>query len=246
MELTRSDEGTLHGQLFRTLVKSIEDKSVEVGDRLPTEAELAQQYAVSRTTARRALDELRRMGYVERRPGLGTFVSTPRLNATIPHLHSVTAEIEQLGYKPGSRLVSLSREPADPITSEQLRIGVGDVVLNVRRVRTADERPFYFAESRLNIVLFPRLGDADYTDGNLSLYKLFERLTGRAVERVTQWFSAVPAPGDVAALLECKKGAPVLLLERVLFVEKDCPVETVKAYFHGETYKYYSEHFAKG
>lgn len=246
MELTRSDAGTLHGQLLRTLVKSIEDKSVEVGDRLPTEAELAQQYAVSRTTARRALDELRRMGYVERRPGLGTFVSTPRLNATIPHLHSVTAEIEQLGYKPGSRLISLKREPADQTTAEHLRIGIGDDVLSVRRVRTADDSPFYFAESKLNLVEFPSLADADYAAGDLSMYKLFERSTGRAVERVTQWFSAVPAPVDVAKLLDCKKGAPLLLLERVLFVEKDCPVESVKAYFHGETYKYYSEHSARG
>jgi len=241
MELTRSDEGTLHGQLYRTLARMIADGDVKVGDRMPTEAELSERYTVSRTTARRALDELRRASLVERRPGLGTFVVPPKLNAMIPHLHSITAEIEQLGYRAGSRLLSVEEGVVDENARAHLHLAEGDHVLRVLRLRTANERPFYVAESVLNLALFPELRTVDFAVPDLSMYAAFERVTGRRVERVTQWLSAASASAEIARHMEVRRGAPVLRLERVLFIEGDRPIESVNAFFHGETYKYYSE-----
>ncbi len=45
------------------------------GDKVPSEHQLAKQYAVSRITSRRALEELARMQVVERTQGRGTFIS---------------------------------------------------------------------------------------------------------------------------------------------------------------------------
>jgi GntR family transcriptional repressor for pyruvate dehydrogenase complex len=45
------------------------------GNRLPTEREFAKQFGVSRVTVRQALTVLHEMGFVESRPGGGTFVS---------------------------------------------------------------------------------------------------------------------------------------------------------------------------
>jgi ABC-type glycerol-3-phosphate transport system substrate-binding protein len=44
------------------------------GDRIPTERELCQTYAISRSPVRQALSELAHQGVLVRRPGLGTFV----------------------------------------------------------------------------------------------------------------------------------------------------------------------------
>lgn len=44
------------------------------GERVPSVHELAETYAVSRSTARRALDVLKQRGLTEALPGLGTFV----------------------------------------------------------------------------------------------------------------------------------------------------------------------------
>jgi GntR family transcriptional regulator len=241
VELTRSSEGTLHGQLYRTLVDKIKRGEVKPGDRLPTEAELVSTYAVSRTTARRALDELRRAELVERCPGRGTFVALPKLQAAIPHLHSVTAEIELLGYQPGSRLISVKDGTADEALAALLGVAVHDPVLFVKRLRTADGRPFYFAESALNVTAFPELRTADFSPPSLSLYRLFEQTTGRSVSRVVQWLSAVGATREVADHLELRPRAPVLQLERVLFLDAEIAVEMVRAFFLGKTYKYYTE-----
>jgi len=245
-ELVRSSEGTLHGQLFRTLADQIKRGDVKPGDRLPTEAELSSSYGVSRTTARRALDELRRANLVERQPGKGTFVAAPKLHAAIPHLHSVTSEIEQLGFRPGSKLISLREGKADDELAAALKLAPGDRILILERLRTADGRPFYFAESALNVTAFPDLARADFGAPSLSLYRLFEQVSGRRVHHVKQWLSATAAHGETAKHLGVGPRAPLLQLERILFLEGEAPIEKVRAYFLGDTYKYYIELVAPG
>src|SRR5215213_10209370 len=71
--LSRSSAGTLYHQLLGILRGRIESGEIGVGDRLPSEADLVSDFGVSRTTARRALDELRREGLVRREPGRGRF-----------------------------------------------------------------------------------------------------------------------------------------------------------------------------
>jgi GntR family transcriptional regulator len=237
----RSDEGTLHGQLYRTLFRQISDGEIRVGERLPTEAELSERYSVSRTTARRALDELRRAALVERLPGRGTFVVEPRLKTAIPQLHSITAEIEALGYRAESQLIGLSETEATEEEKSDLKYERAGPVLHVERLRRADGRPFNVADSTLNLEQFPQLRDADYAASDLSMYKLFEQVSGRKVSRVVQWLSAAPASRYVARYMEVPERSPVLLLERVLFVEGNIPIERVRAFFRGEIYKFYSE-----
>ena len=54
------------------------------GAPLPSEPELAQRYAVSRETARRAMRLLREIGLAEARQGVGHFVMrTPRINRVV-------------------------------------------------------------------------------------------------------------------------------------------------------------------
>ena len=57
------------------LREEIEKGALEPGDRLPTEMELAQQFGVSRITARTAVKELQNLDLVYRVRGRGTFVT---------------------------------------------------------------------------------------------------------------------------------------------------------------------------
>ncbi len=62
-------------QLLQTLTEKIDSGAWRPGARLPTERELARQYAVGRNTVRRALGDLERRGLIVRQVGRGTFVS---------------------------------------------------------------------------------------------------------------------------------------------------------------------------
>jgi len=61
--------------------------------RLPTERELAEQLAVSRTTVRPVLDRLEHEGFVYRRRGRtgGTFVNRPRVDIDFGYLAGIRA-----------------------------------------------------------------------------------------------------------------------------------------------------------
>ena len=59
------------------LVRQLRKGLWKPGDRIPTEAQLVQQFGVSRITVARAVRDLEAEGLVERRRGAGTFVRSP-------------------------------------------------------------------------------------------------------------------------------------------------------------------------
>ena len=69
------ENGFLYESIVSDLKTRIESGELEEGERLPTEAELVEQFHVSRTTVIKALHELKRNGYIVRYPKKGTFVA---------------------------------------------------------------------------------------------------------------------------------------------------------------------------
>ena len=67
----------LYQQLKETLRRQILEGELQPGTLIPSERQLCEQYGVSSTTVRRALQELVRDGLIHRRAGIGTFVSSP-------------------------------------------------------------------------------------------------------------------------------------------------------------------------
>ena len=57
----------------------IENEVLCSGDKLPSERELSSEFGLSRATVREAMSALEIMGFVEVKPGLGTFVSDSRV-----------------------------------------------------------------------------------------------------------------------------------------------------------------------
>jgi DNA-binding LacI/PurR family transcriptional regulator len=72
---------TLYSQIYDDLRADIASGKYQDGGRLPTEAELAKQYFVSRITSKKALTKLAEDGLILRIPGRGSFV---KKNCPIP------------------------------------------------------------------------------------------------------------------------------------------------------------------
>lgn len=64
----------LYAQVYDILVKKLHKGEYSQHSVFPTEAEFQDMFGISRITARRALAELAKEGYVQRRPGIGTQV----------------------------------------------------------------------------------------------------------------------------------------------------------------------------
>ncbi|WP_320988580.1 GntR family transcriptional regulator [Hungatella sp.] len=82
----------LYKQIIEDILSRIHDGSLQPGDRIPSERELAEQYLVSHITSKNALAELADKGYITRQKGKGSFVSPmeqlqmiAEFNSTVNH-----------------------------------------------------------------------------------------------------------------------------------------------------------------
>lgn len=67
----------MYEQIYDKLREEIRSGQYKVGDRVPSEKELAEAYSVSRITSKKALELLADGGLIVRRPGRGSFVADP-------------------------------------------------------------------------------------------------------------------------------------------------------------------------
>jgi DNA-binding GntR family transcriptional regulator len=112
-----------------------------VGDRLPSEPELARELGVSRSSLRAAITLLEEDGLVWRRHGSGTYVTDrPPLRNDLSRNFGVSSLIESMGLEAGSVEESCGPEGAPAPVASALGIDVGEQVSVLRRVRTAGGR----------------------------------------------------------------------------------------------------------
>ena len=71
---------TKHRQIIEALTKEIQLGHLKPYDRLPSEKVLSEQWEASRSTVRKAMDQLADRGKIFRVPGKGSFVSFPKIS----------------------------------------------------------------------------------------------------------------------------------------------------------------------
>ena len=112
-------EMPLYERVRQAIATSISDGTYVPGDRLPSEARLAEELGVNRLTVRRAIEELARAGVVESRQGSGTYVSAPIVRLPLSQRLStdslvagITAQISERGYTYEDVLLAAAKIPA--------------------------------------------------------------------------------------------------------------------------------------
>jgi GntR family transcriptional repressor for pyruvate dehydrogenase complex len=81
----------IYEQVVEHLKRYIIDNELRPGDRLPTEAELAQRFQVSRQSVREAVKVLESVGLVETRPRDGSRLKAANTDSLTEHLHFMFA-----------------------------------------------------------------------------------------------------------------------------------------------------------
>jgi len=92
MSFTKLSEVNRPRHVIEAILSSIQDGSLVAGERLPSEAKLAELTGVGRTSVREALAALRLMGVVETRVGDGSYVREANLDGVS---NGISRAIEQ-------------------------------------------------------------------------------------------------------------------------------------------------------
>jgi GntR family transcriptional repressor for pyruvate dehydrogenase complex len=144
----------LYEQIVQQVEESIHRGTLKVGEQLPPERDLAQQFGVSRTAVREAVKALREKGLVEAYPGRGTFIteSSPysmrqsldrMLKVGQPEGFAYLAEVREI-LEPEIAALAATRFDAEDLASMREQVAVMD---------TARKDPDAFIEADLDFHL---------------------------------------------------------------------------------------------
>src|SRR5712675_575043 len=139
MQKTR-DGVPAYQKIQNTIRKRIESGHLRPGDAVDSERDLARIHLVSLMTARHALASLEREGVVERRRGVGTFVSAPKI-----HFNKLMSYTEQMGSRrlaPVSKILFAKIIDNEEEATARLSLSPKSRVLKLERLRQAAGEPF--------------------------------------------------------------------------------------------------------
>ena len=196
--------------------KVIETGDLRPGDAVPSERELARIHDVSLMTARHALASLEQEGAVERRPGIGTFVASPKIHFN--KLMSYTEQMSNRSLSTGSKVLLAMIIDDEQEVNARLSLSPKSQILKLERLRLAAGSPFALETCYLSAAQFSGLLTAPLQRD--SLFATLERNYNVELSYADEEVDATAADQRTAELLALPKGEPLLRIRQVIYSTK--------------------------
>jgi GntR family transcriptional regulator len=205
----------------------------EFVDRFPGDLELVAHYGVSRHTVREAVRHLQVEGILERRRGLGSFVTGTRIEQPVGTLYSLFRSLEEQGIVQES-VVRYLEERYDEGAATRLGCP-GQPLLYIERLRLGDGQPIALDCSWLPLSLAAPLVKADFR--HTALYQQLSDQCG--IVPTGGWERIRPVlPGRVQReLLQISGRVPVFGIERMALSD-DTRVEWRHSLVRGDRFSF--------
>ena len=248
--LAREEGRPLYLQLQKLLRDAIADGVVAPDDAIPTERALADEFAVSRITVRKAVDALVEEalpvrhdpacepveeGLLTRRRGAGTFVGRKRVEKSFSRLSSFSEDMVLRGRKPHSVWIARSSGAVTPEEALALSLSPGSLVYRFGRVRYADGQSMALEQSTVPAYCLPSPEAVKE-----SLYEALEQ-TGHRPVRALQRLRAGSFDREQAEALGVAAGSPGLFIERIGFLADGRAAEFTQSQYRGDSYDVVAE-----
>lgn len=194
-------------QLQDDLKKQIQQGDYLVGDYLPSENELCATYGITRTTARKALDELQKEGFIIRQHGKGSQVRERRDSLGLLTVKGFSEAVKQhinteFLQRPGivSWDFSLSFSPSALERQSEC--------IYFSRLRYINEQPVMVEDNWLSADKLPGFTSEDFVNGSF-----FKTLSQRYLIEILgseQELRSIAADPKMSSLLGITPGSPIL------------------------------------
>lgn len=224
----------LYRQLAEALKQAVAASHIKRGAVIPSERVLSQVLGISRVTVRKAIDGLVTDGFLDRRQGAKTVISS-RLEKSLATMTSFSEDMRSRGLEPGC--IWISRDISRPSPAEMMALGISssEKVVRLRRLRTADGVPIAIEMATLPARFVPE----PQAIGN-SLYEYLET-AGALPVRALQRMQAKPGTEEERRLLAAPEDASLLIMERRCFLADGQIVEFTQTKYRGDVYDFVIE-----
>ncbi len=200
-------------QLANILRQQIATGTLRPGDRIPSEAQLCEQYEVSPMTARRVLTILQDEGLAKAARGRGTFVKPLVLTTATFGLDALEELFD--GERTSVRFLSVKTMAATAHISRELGVAVDDKVISIRRLLSRDDQPV--AYHREYLILDPSRPVVEAEMGITNLQGLFGGTGETVLKRGDLGIQTTVLNEEEARLLKADTGSAAFRIEHTFF-----------------------------
>jgi DNA-binding GntR family transcriptional regulator len=195
------------------------------------------KYSVSSTTARKALDMLRRENLVESIQGKGSFVLHTEILRSLKKVISFTENVKRQSLEPSSKLIDKNILENYTEYHKKLNLVDGEKILKIKRIRYGNEIPLLIDTRYINLKYFPGIENSDLSG---SLYEIYESYNIK-IAHSKQILKMGFLDEQNAKLLNLKKYDPVIHIEGTLFSENFYSIEYEEDLWNGTVCSFYVE-----
>ncbi|KMY51493.1 hypothetical protein AC625_19720 [Peribacillus loiseleuriae] len=235
----------LYLQLKEKIIKLIDEKELKVNDAIPSEPMLTEKYNLSRTTVRKALDDLVNEGYLYRVHGKGTFVDGRKIEQGLVNLSSCTEDMNRMGLSSQYVLLKQEIKSATPTLRSNLNLLQEGNVFHIERVMYGNESPVNVTKSYIPYQYVKGIEKYDFEKE--SLYKVLKETYNIKIIDAVRSFEAVLSDLDNSKKLGINEGVPLIMFEGQ--VKAQLPDESIvqleyfKTYYRTDQVKFYINQF---
>src|SRR5258708_18255440 len=213
---------------------------MHTGQQLHGDPEWCGVFDVRRTVIRQDMSDMEYEGLIVRKKGKGTFVAEPKIGESlIQKLTGFYQDMVALGHTPITQVLKQEVISANARVAAQLDLKPGSQVIEIERLRFVQDEPIVLVTTYLPYALCPKAADADFSAQ--SLYAFLESECKLIIVRGQRTLEAVAANEYEARLLGIDKGAPLVLLNSVSYLEDGTPIEYYRALHRGDRSRFQVE-----
>lgn len=205
----------LYKQLIHALEKRLKDGDLKIGDLVPSEARLMEEFGMSRVTVRRGLLELQQRGIVTRLHGKGTYITSTVPQPLQTEAHTIVETFGMAGIE--LSVETLSLEYIDPPSYLVDFFGIADrQVVCLTRKYFSKGAPIGIASLYLPLA-FSGVAHIlkDSQNAKETSYHVFEKSLGVSLGLVKHIIKTIAVDGRTASALEVKEGQVCLCMDRI-------------------------------
>jgi len=219
-------------QLKELIIDQISSGALKPSQRVPSENQLVVSMGVSRMTANRALRELNDEGYLDRKAGVGSFVSDLKATSHLLEVRNIADEVKSRGHEYSSRVIKHVKKVVPKDIAKAMNINKDMEVAHILLVHYENDIPIQIEDRFVDTSFAPGFMKQDFSLLTPSAY-----LSGIApLQEAEQVVKAVIPENAISNLLQIDQGQPCLLITRRTWVLSK-PV-TYGRFFHpGDRYE---------
>jgi len=222
-------------KVFAMIKELILNDTYTIGSHVPRESDLCEQFDVSRTTLRKAMELLEQEGFINIQQGRGTEVLDYKTTQKLNYVTSFSETLEAKGFTVQSKSMFIDMVVPPNNVLEDLLLLPETQVVRIQRIQLANNKPIAIITNYIIADLVP--GILSDSGSFVSLYHHLEKKYGIKISSARDVIKAKMADFLESELLQIPTGSPLLVDRRITF-SANKPIEVVIMVVDGSRYEF--------